>query len=164
MLYLHAGNLFNAQSTFSLAQCISRDTNVGMFRGISVSFLEKYPELETLRSTNVTLGTAEPVKVGKIFIYNLITKPTFRSKPLLPTLKSALISMREHATTHGVADIAAPLLGCGCDKLQFENDVYPILKDIFGTHHINLYVYSLHGFQEHSQVTRYYSCIFENLN
>ena len=154
MLYLLTGDLFRAPKSFSFAQCISKDTNVGMFRGISVTFLKKYPELKILRSTRVVLGTAEPVKINDIFVYNLITKPTFQSKPMLSTFKSTLISMLNHASLNGVTDIAAPLLGCGCDKLSFETDVYPILSDIFGTNCINLHVYSLLGLHKHSMGLR----------
>ena len=81
MLYFIHGDIFSAPVSYSLGQCISKDTKRGMFKGISLSFLKHFPELVSLWSTNVVLGTAEPVKIGQIFVYNLVTKPYFWSKP-----------------------------------------------------------------------------------
>ena len=81
MLYFIHGDIFSAPVSYSLGQCISKDTKRGMFKGISLSFLKHFPELVSLRSTHVVLGAAEPVKIGQIFVYNLVTKPYFWSKP-----------------------------------------------------------------------------------
>ena len=61
----------------SLAQCISGDTQFGMFKGISV-FMELYPQLQKLRCQgDREVGTVVPMNLGKKFIYNLITKSHF---------------------------------------------------------------------------------------
>jgi hypothetical protein len=59
--------LFSVQTSFSMAQCISRDTHEGMFRGISVKFLENFPALRTLKLSPLgfdTLGTAVHLQFG----------------------------------------------------------------------------------------------------
>ena len=140
------GSVFHANESFSLEQCISRDTHEGMFRGISVKFLENFPTLRNLKLSPLgfdTLGTAIPVKVKDKFIYNLVTKPLHYMKPTITCLYFALQSMREHATENGVLNIAVPLLGSGCDKLNFPNDVFPMLKSVFGNTGINIVIYYL---------------------
>ena len=83
MITFVEGSLFSASQGFSLAQCISGDVKFGIFRGISVQFLEHYPGLEHLRSYNVlSLGAAVPVKIRGKFIYNLVTKTLYWHKPV----------------------------------------------------------------------------------
>ena len=127
-----------------MAQCISCDTHEGMFRGISVKFLENFPALRTLKLSPLgfdTLGTAVPVKVEHKFIYNLVTKPLHYTKPTITCLYFALHLMQEHATEKSVTNIAVPLLGSGCDKLDFSNQVFPMLKRVFGNTGINIVIY-----------------------
>ena len=66
MFSLVHGNIFDASGNFSYAQCISSDTSSGMFRGIAVDFLSHFPELEVLRSYDMsnTVGKAVPVDIG----------------------------------------------------------------------------------------------------
>lgn len=81
MINFTFGSLFRANETHSLAQCVSSDTDVGMFRGIIIRFMELYPELQVLRSGNFTVGTVVPVKVRDRYTYNLITKNRFWGTP-----------------------------------------------------------------------------------
>ena len=156
MLYFKLGNVFHAPRSFSLAHCISQDTSVGLFKGISVQFLRMYPQLHSLRSETVTLGSAEPVKVDKIFIYNLISKPTYWSKPKLKIFEETLMSMFNHACSNGVTDIAAPRLGSGLDKLDFDHNVYPLILKYFGSTRVNLHVFSLNVVDHISTIIRYF--------
>ena len=65
MITFAFGSLFTADETHSLAQCISGDTQFGMFRGISVQFIELYPELRDLRGQgDREVGTVVPVNLG----------------------------------------------------------------------------------------------------
>ena len=137
--------VFDADQNYSLAQCISSDKKFGMFRGISILFLKHYLMLQTLRDNSLEsdkLGTLVPLKVWNKYIYNLLTNPLYWMKPTLSWLFSALQSMREHAVVNGVTNIAAPLLGSGCDKLNF-----PILKQVFDNQPVDLAIYYL----EHSK-------------
>ena len=143
MLYFIHGDIFSAPVSYSLGQCISKDTKRGMFKGISLSFLKHFPELVSLRSTPVVLGVAIPVKIGPRFVYNLISKPYFWSKPTISSLRSCLISMKAHASFHKVMNIAVPLLASGCDRMDFLKDVYPLLVELFLHSGINLHIYSL---------------------
>ena len=123
------GSLFTRDYNFSLAQCISSD--VGMFQGISVKFLELYPELRGLRCVgDREVGTVVPMKVGGKCIYNLITKHFYWNKPTLTAIYSALWSMKCHARDFQVFDIAVPFLGAGCDKIDFYCDVLPMPRTL----------------------------------
>ena len=140
------GSVFNANKHSSLAQCISVDTKFGMFRGISVDFLKQFPRLKILKEKSLSydkLGTAVPVKVQSRFIYNLVTKPVHYLKPTITCMYNALHSMRVHAIDNSVSVIAVPLIGSGCDKLDFSSDVFPMLKDVFVGTAVNIEVYYL---------------------
>ena len=142
MITFVEGSLFSANKGFSLAQCISGDVRYGMFRGISVQFLEHYPGLEQLRSYSVlNLGAVVPVKIRGKFIYNLITKPLHWHKPVPYNLFVALKSMKSHASDNSVRDIAVPFLGSGLDRLDFFNVVFPMNETVFGGTNINIHVY-----------------------
>ena len=62
------------------------------------------------------------------YIYNLVTKKSYHSKPLLESVSLSLNSMKQHAAVSGVTRIGVPLLGSGLDKLDFFTDVLPILE------------------------------------
>ena len=99
MFSLVHGNIFDASGTFSYAQCISSDTSSGMFRGIAVDFLSHFPELEVLRSYDMsnTVGKAVPVDIGGKHIFNLVSKTKFYGKPTTLTMESCLESMKIQA-------------------------------------------------------------------
>ena len=153
MITFAFGSLFTADETHSLAQCISGDTQFGMFRGISVQFIELYPELRDLRGQgDREVGTVVPVNLGGKFIYNLITKHRFWNKPTCASIYSSLRSMKYHAIEFKVSDIAMPFLGAGCDKMDFYNDVLPLVEDLFKDTSINIHIYSL-------QLNRFTTCL-----
>lgn len=51
-----------------------------------------------------------------------------------------------------VSDIAMPFLGAGCDKMDFYNDVLPLVEDLFKDTSINIHIYSL-------QLNRFTTCL-----
>ena len=63
MINLVKGDIFNAPNTFSFAQCVSKDSHQGMFRGIAVEFLKRFPALKVLRGK---------VLVEGLFLSNII--------------------------------------------------------------------------------------------
>ena len=114
MITFNEGSLFTADKAHSLGQCISGDVRFGMFRGISVEFLTKYPKLEKMRKLGtLKLGEALPVKIGEKYIYNLVTKPLHWQKPKRCNILVALKCMMEHAVSNSVSNIALPFIGSG---------------------------------------------------
>ena len=67
MINLVKGDIFNAPNTFSFAQCVSKDSHQGLFRGIAVEFLKRFPALKVLRGKVLVEGSAEPVFVDGKF-------------------------------------------------------------------------------------------------
>ena len=83
MIHFVEGSVFMADKAFSLGHCISGDTEVGMFRGIAVKFMELFPELEKLRFRgNREVGTVLPVKLENKFMDGNANNPI---QPLLWT-------------------------------------------------------------------------------
>ena len=50
--------------------------------------------------------------------------------------------MQAHATLHGVSTIAIPKIGCGLDRMNWQ-DVFKLLRSIFACSDIQVAVYSL---------------------
>ena len=84
-----------------------------------------------------------PVLISGKYIYNLVTKKHFWSKPILKTLKSCIKAMRIHAEMWGVKAVCLPRLGAGLDLFNFARDVLPILTRVFEGSQVTVYVYSL---------------------
>ena len=142
MISFVEGSLFSSSQSFSLAQCISGDVMLGMFKGISKQFMEKFPELEQIRLYEMLqLGEVLPWEVGGRFIYNLVTKEKFWCKPVPYNLYVTLKTMHNHARENFVSDIAMPFLGAGRDKLDFYNVVLPMIKTVFEDSPINVHIY-----------------------
>ena len=115
------GNLFDAKEENSLGHCISSDA--AMSKGIAKTFVSKYPPLKTLRKTRLKIGTAVPVLISGRFIYNLVTKRHFWSKPILKTMKYCITSMRIHAEIWVFKAVCVPRLSAGLDLFNFDLDV-----------------------------------------
>ena len=130
---------------FSYAQCISQDTERGMFKGIAVDFLRMFPVLESLRCMQMEgrLGTAVPVTTSEVFIYNLISKEKYYKKPTLDLLRRCLVSMNEHAVLNNVPGINMPLIGSGLDRLDFRK-VFQLICDVFGGSRVHIQIYYLY--------------------
>ena len=114
-----------------------------MSRGIAKSFVKMFPRLSKLRSKHLRVGTAVPFFINGRLIYSLITKHLFWTKPVLASLLSSLVSMRDHAVTNNVLGIRVPRLGGGLDGLDFDRDVRPIIYNVFSQSSVDLYVHSL---------------------
>ena len=139
MIILRDGNLFNCPHNYSMAHCISADAK--MSKGIALQFVDNFPTLVSLRNKENRIGTAIAICVGTRIVYSLVTKPRFWMKPSVNTLERCLKSMLDHAIAHGIKDICVPKLASGCDKLNFDDAVMPVLEKVFGDQPVNLHVY-----------------------
>ena len=106
-----------------MAHCISQDAK--MSKGIALQFVSNFPFLCHLRQEYNITGTAVAVPMRNGFIYNLVSKYEFWIKPTLEPLNACLSSMMKHVLLNRVTDISVPMLGGGCDKLNFEAYVLP---------------------------------------
>ena len=131
-------NLFDSAGSYALVHCISSDFVMGA--GIAKSFsefrvkkelMENYPVNiwhENGYCLHTTAGTmAEKFPNG---VYNLITKEHFYYKPTMTTLLQALEDLKNQCVEDGVCKLAMPTIGCGLDKLKWE-EVAPMVRDVF---------------------------------
>lgn len=130
-------DLFSVSDDYYLAHCISADFKLGA--GIAVQFNKKYSCKDRLFNLFPGSRTLYWDKLQDRFkgmcvftdpVYNLITKRNYWDKPTLITIKNALSWMKEDCEIRGIKKIAMPMIGCGLDKLKWD-DVSKIIKDVF---------------------------------
>lgn len=138
------GDLFGVDSSFSLAHAVAADFRLG--KGIAVLFRDKFGGLDVLRSSGAKVGEVVALKRGSPcrFIYNLVTKErSSGSYPTLTSMRSALVSLRAALVSDGVSQLAMPRIGCGLDKLLWEN-VRALILEVFETvHGLTITVFTL---------------------
>ena len=71
-----------------------------------------------------------------------MTKEKFGDKPNLSRLSKTLEAMKIHASMNGVSTVAIPKLGCGLDRMNWQ-EVVKLLRDIFAYADVQLVVYTL---------------------
>ncbi|XP_069489629.1 ADP-ribose glycohydrolase OARD1 [Ambystoma mexicanum] len=134
------GDLFSCPATDSLAHCISEDVRMGA--GIAVLFKRKFGGIKELKNQNKKTGEVAFLKDGDRYIYYLITKKKASDKPTYESLHKSLEAMRSHCLANGVKCLSMPRIGCGLDRLQWEQ-VAEILEKVFAVTDITITVYSL---------------------
>lgn len=136
------GDLFT-RTDCALCHCISSDFALGA--GIAKKFAQmgvKKQLCDNFPSEWHGRGYCLITETDGITVGNLVTKQRYFHKPTLETLRQALGDFREQAVQRGLCKIAMPKIGCGLDKLQWE-DVREIIKDIFGETDLDIFVYYL---------------------
>ena len=136
-------DLFTIKQDCYYAQCISAD--FGMGKGIAVDFnkhfnmknklRQKYPDYSNIYVNKKLNGDC--ILEGRVF--NLITKEKYYYKPTYKSIENALNKMKELAIKNNIKNIAMPMIGCGLDKLKWENVSY-IIKKTFNNTDINIAV------------------------
>lgn len=136
-------DLFSVPEDYYLAHCISAD--FGMGKGIVVEFNKrfdmkhilqtKYPDFINQWSHNK--WTYQCILEGRVF--NLITKERYFHKPTYDSMYGALLTMKHIAEQLGIKKIAMPVIGCGLDKLQWENVKY-LINQVFSDTDIEVLV------------------------
>ena len=127
------GDLFSAGSEPLYVHCISADFVLGA--GIAAEFTRRGGKAE-LRSTypmNVWYGVGYGLPASMsdgCMVYNLVTKAKCNDKPTIVTLQDALDSLREYVISHNITKIVMPKIGCGLDKLNWD-DVSIRIMDTF---------------------------------
>ena len=134
------GDLFSASPSTSLAHCISRDCKLG--KGVAKLFRHKFGRVAELEEQHVPVGGVAVLREGDRFIYNLVTKEKYYDKPSIHTLKASLEELRRKVEESGVERVAMPRIGCGLDKLRWE-DVRKLLVEVFTGSSATLEVFTL---------------------
>ena len=136
------GDLFAAEilSGYVLCHCISADFALGagiakIFAkmGVKKKLMELYPKQWQGR------GYCLFTEIEGVVVANLVTKERYFHKPTLETLKQSLVDLREQALSRDLKKLAMPKIGCGLDRLFWE-DVSAVIKEVFGDTDIEILV------------------------
>lgn len=127
-------DLFTVSEDYNLAHYISAD--FGMGKGIVVEFNKRFDLKRKLQSkypdylnqyTHKRIS-GDCLLEGKVF--NLITKERYFNKPTIITMRLALEKMKQICLENDIKKIAMPVIGCGLDRLNW-NDVSEQIKSVF---------------------------------
>lgn len=123
-------DLFTVDKDYSLVHCISGDLAMGA--GIAVDFANMgvRNSLQTMyRSGAIGDALVTTCSDWKCEI-SLVTKDRAFEKPTLSTLRKALVALNSYVRSVGLKKLAMPKIGCGLDRLKWE-DVSVLIKEVF---------------------------------
>ena len=118
-------------SGYHLTHCISDDYALGA--GIAVQFNRRFDmrrKLFSIRPQSPCFADTNGHCILIDGVFNLVTKNKCLQKPTYATLTNALVDMKRQCIENDVKQIAMPLIGCGLDRLEW-NDVSTIIRDVF---------------------------------
>lgn len=127
-------DLFTLPKEYYLVQCISADFKMGA--GIATQFNQYFNIKNKLinRYHNLAIQDWDKGNLGFCIledkVFNLVTKRNYWLKSTYKTLQNSLLSMKNLIIKNNINKIAMPLIGCGLDRLEW-NQVSQIIKDTF---------------------------------
>ncbi|MCI9243691.1 MAG: macro domain-containing protein [Lawsonibacter sp.] len=136
-------DLFSVPDDYYLAHCISADFAMG--KGIAVEFNRRFDMKNKLKAhypDYLDQWQREKKRSGCILagrVFNLITKERYFQKPTYETLRGALECMKALCVQKGVRRAAMPVIGCGLDRLAWEQ-VSAVIQDVFSDTGIEILV------------------------
>lgn len=136
------GDLFS-RTDCTLCHCISSDFALGA--GIAKKFAQmgvKKQLCDNFPREWQGRGYCLITETNGTIVGNLVTKQRYFHKPTLETLRQALDDFREQVVERGIAKVAMPKIGCGLDKLNW-NDVRKIIQDVLKDTDLDVFVYYL---------------------
>lgn len=119
------GDLFKTECAH-IVHCISADCAMGA--GIART-------IESLFRIKRACIEKGPHKIGDVIliqstnkcILNMVTKNRYFEKPTLKTMSAGLQTLNSMCAAHNIKSLAMPLIGCGLDRLSW-NDVRALIK------------------------------------
>src|SRR3989338_8473440 len=96
------------ESKDSLCHCVSECMTMG--KGLAIQLRRKFKMVEKLKDQGVKVGGIAVLYdfSNNRYIYYLVTKKFYWSKPTYDTLEAALQSMLVHMKTNGVSSVSMP--------------------------------------------------------
>jgi hypothetical protein len=137
-------DLFTLPHGYWFAHCISADFALGA--GIAKQFHFLYDMKSKLqkvygegRYSSWNWEDLGPACLSYANVMNLVTKERCFHKPTLDSLRTALEDMKHCCEEWHVTMLAMPRIGCGLDRLNWE-DVRPMIEEIFADMDIEILV------------------------
>ncbi|CAH1372302.1 unnamed protein product [Tenebrio molitor] len=141
-------DLFEMPEEYSLAHCVAEDMNMGA--GIAVRFRRDFKKVGELLNQRQRPGGLAILTHKDRFIYYLVTKRLSSGKPTYSTLFSSLKTLRGHVIANDVKKLAMPRIGCGLDRLQWENVKF-MIEFVFAKVDVEIVVCNLEPTEESPQ-------------
>lgn len=135
-------DLLTVPQGYMIAHCISADfaLGAGVAKQIDAAFnMREMLNLMWGKISDMAGKWSAPCCLPCMNVFNLVTKDRYFHKPTIKSLESALYEMRDYTVEMGVKKIAMPQIGCGLDRLNWE-DVSVIIKEVFGDTDIDILV------------------------
>ena len=95
-----------------------------------VLYRQTFDHLGELLDQNKYIGDVAILNDGDRFIYNLVTKTFSQGKPKLRDVYLSLQKMRRHCEKNGIKNLSMPRIGCGLDRLEWD-DVKKAIEEAF---------------------------------
>ena len=126
-------DLLTVPQGYMLAHCISADFALGA--GIAKQIDSAFNMRQMLhamwgKNSGMEDNWSVPCCLPCVNVFNLVTKEKCFHKPTLESLESALEEMKNFSISMGVKKIAMPMIGCGLDRLEWD-DVSEMIRRIF---------------------------------
>ncbi|XP_026463133.1 uncharacterized protein LOC113365803 [Ctenocephalides felis] len=135
-------DLFEVPEDYSLCHCVAEDFIMGA--GIALQFRFRFGRVADLLLQRPRTGGFAYLKDNQRFIYYLVTKQRSSGKPCIEALESSLENMRKHMLKNNVRKLAMPKIGCGLDRLRWD-DVSGLIQRIFRNDRIEILVCFVDG-------------------
>lgn len=121
-------DLFTMPQGYYLAHCVNAHFELGA--GIAKAFNSVYNMRAKLlkRYDSYVYHGGDALLVDNVF--NLVTKNTRWDRPTYDSLRESLEMMKEYVDFLEVTKIAMPKVGCGLDRLAWD-EVYDIICEVF---------------------------------
>ena len=87
------------------------------------------------------IGGCAYLKTNERLVFYLVTKERYFHKPTMSSLESSLRTMRDLCLEHQIRHLAMPHIGCGLDKLNWDQ-VSKLIQQIFQDDQIEITIYS----------------------
>lgn len=136
-LNVKKGNLFELDSKYSLAHCVSQDCDNykswGM--GIATEFKKRFKGMKeccarVIKENNLNFPCVIPYDANDRTVFNLITKRVYYGKPTYITITKCIEEMAYMCKERNIKYLGLCKIGCGLDKLQW-GKVKEIIEDKF---------------------------------
>ena len=133
-------DLFTVPQGYYLAHCISADFALGA--GIAKTFDEVYNmRFKLFREYDgYVYEGGDALLIDNVF--NLVTKPKGYHKPRYEAVRESLEVMKEIMEANATTKLAMPKIGCGLDRLTWD-EVLEIIQEVFEDTNVEILICEL---------------------
>lgn len=95
-----------------------------------------------LLNVDAPIGGCAHITAADRHVFYLVTKERYFYKPTMSSLESSLRAMRDLCIKNDVHQLAMPRIGCGLDKLNWDQ-VSRLIQRVFAEDDIEITIYSI---------------------